>query len=145
MRANVRSVALAVVMIGFGMHAQTSAGSNRTLSPTTVAYWQQHENGDGTGTLDLLVLWRGTPGWFFRGGSSSGGGGIHGGFAQWQGTHSMTYGDVTLTMEFTSQSKNFDPASTVVTILDRKIQLRDTNVILIDGADSGMPSIVGTR
>jgi hypothetical protein len=125
-------------------YAQTSAGSNRALSSTTVAYWQQQDNGDGTGSLDLLVLWRGTPGWFARGGSS-GGGGAHGGFGQWQGTRWMTYGDVTLTMEFTSKSKDFDPASTVVKILDLEIPLRDTNVILIDGADSGMPIIVGTR
>jgi hypothetical protein len=56
------------------VHAQPSAGSNRVLSPTTVAYWQQHDNGDGTGSLDLLVLWRGSPGWFFRSGGTSGGG-----------------------------------------------------------------------
>jgi len=136
--------ALVAVAVAISAHAQTSAGSNRLLSPTTVAYWQQHDNGDGTGWLDLLVLWRGSPGWFFRGGSSSGGG-IHGGFGQWQGTHAMTYGDVTLTMEFTSESKDFDPASTVVKILDREIPLRDTNVILIDGADSTMPIVVGTR
>ena len=136
---------IAMVLAIAAARAQTPAGSNRTLSPTTVAYWQQHDNGDGTGSLDLLVLWRGSPGWFFRGGSSSGGGGVHGGFGQWQGTHAMTYGDVTLTMEFTSQSKDFDPASTVVKILDREIPLRDTNVILIDGADSKTPTIVGTR
>jgi len=57
----------------------------------------------------------------------------------------MTYGDVTLTMEFTSQSEDFDPATTVVKILDREIPLRDTNVILIDGADAKTPTIVGTR
>ena len=51
-------VALAVATTVIAVHAQTSAGSNRTLSPTTVAYWQQHNNGDGTATLDLLVLWR---------------------------------------------------------------------------------------
>jgi len=125
-------------------HIQTSAGSNRVLSPTTVAYWQQHDNGDGTGSLDLLVLWRGAPGWFFSGGSSSGGG-LHGGFGQWQNTHWMNYGDVTLQLDFTSQSQDFDPASTVVTILDRQISLRDTNIVLIDDADSGTPRIVGTR
>jgi hypothetical protein len=105
--------------------AQTSAGSNRVVSPTTVARWRQHDNGNG---------------------SSSGGGATQGGFGQSQGTRWMTFGDVTLTAEeFTSKSKDFDPASTVVKILDREIPLRDTNVILIDGADSGMPIIVGTR
>jgi hypothetical protein len=83
-------------------YAQTSAGSNRVVSPTTVVYWQQHDNGDGTGSLDLLVLWRGSPGWFLRGRSaSSGGGDGRGGFGQWQSTHWMTYGEVTLTFDFT--------------------------------------------
>jgi hypothetical protein len=125
--------------------AQTSAGSNRVVSPTTVAYWQQHDNGDGTGSLDLLVLWRGTPGWFLRGNGTSGGGGVHGGFGQWQGSHLMTYGDITLTLGFRSSSKDFDPASTIVTVLNRDIALQDTNVVLIDDVDSGTPDIVGTR
>jgi hypothetical protein len=138
-------VTLAAATISPIVHAQTSAGSNRVLSPTTVAYWQQHDNGDGTGSLDVLVLWRGTPGWFLRGNGTSGGGGPNGGFGQWQASHWMTYGDITLTLGFKSTSKDFDPASTVVTIFDREIALQDTNVVLIDGVDSGTPNIVGTR
>jgi hypothetical protein len=110
-----------------------------------VAYWQQHDNGNGTGSLDLLVLWRGSPGWFLPGGSSSSASDIHGGFGNWQATRWMTYGNVTLTMLFTSQSKDFDPATTLVKILDRDLALRDTNVVLIDGAGTGAPTIVGTR
>ena len=127
------------------LHAQPSAGSNRVLSPTTVAYWQQHDNGDGTGSLDLLVLWRGSPGWFFRGGVSSGGSSLRGGFGQWQNTHWMTYGDLTLRLDFKSTSKDFEPPTTVVTVLDREISLRDTNIVLIDGTDSGTPIIVGSQ
>jgi hypothetical protein len=115
------------------------------VSPTTVAYWQQHDNRDGTGSLDLLVLWRGTPGWFLRGNGTSGDGRIHGGFGQWQASHSMTYGDITLTLGFKSSSKDFDPASTIVTVLDRDIALQDTNIVLIDGVDSRMPHIVGMQ
>ena len=126
------------------VHAQTSAGSNRVVSPTTVAYWQQHDNGDGTGSLDLLVLWRGTAGWFM-GGSGSASGGGRGGFADWHITRTMRYGDISLAIEFESSSKDFDPAMTTATILDRKISLRDTNVVLIDGADAGSPTIVATR
>jgi hypothetical protein len=145
---NVRFAALMIAALSAivpAVHAQPSAGSNRVLSPTTVAYWQQHDNGDGTGSLDLLVLWRGSPGWFFRSGGTSGGGGAHGGFGQWQATHWMTYGDVTLTLDLKSTSKDFNPATTVVTILDREIALRDTNVVLIDAADSGTPMIIGAR
>jgi hypothetical protein len=57
----------------------------------------------------------------------------------------MTYADVTLTLDLKSTSKDFDPATTVVTILDREIALRDTNVVLIDLADSGTPMIIGAR
>jgi hypothetical protein len=138
-------IAVVATILPPTIHAQPSAGSNRVLSPTTVAYWQQHDNGDGTGSLDLLVLWRGSPGWFFRGGGTSGGGGAHGGFGQWQATHWMTYGDLTLTLDLKSTSKDFDPATTVVTILDREIALRDANVVLIEGVDSVAPMIVGTR
>ncbi len=56
-----------VALITMGTHAQSTAGSNRVLSPTTVAYWQQHDDGDGSSSLDVLVLWRGNPGWFLRG------------------------------------------------------------------------------
>jgi hypothetical protein len=132
-----------VALIATDASSQASAGSNRVLSPTTVAYWQQHQSSDGSGSLDLLVLWRGS--WFFRGGSSSSATDGRGGFSRRQATHWMTYGDVTLRLEFTSQSKDFDPATTLVKILDRDIVLRNTNVVLIDGADSGTPTIVGTR
>src|SRR5262249_44374493 len=115
------------------------------LSPTVVAYWQQHDNGDGTGSLDLLVLWRGAPGWFLAGGSSSSSGALRGGFGQWQSTHWMSYGDSTLRLAFNSTAKGFDSNTTVVTILDREIALRDTNVVLVDGADSGAPSVSGVR
>lgn len=124
---------------------QPSAGSNRVLSPTTVAYWQQRDNGDGTGFLDVLVLWRGTPAWFLRGNGTSGGGGGHIGFGRASITHWMTYGDVTLTVDLSSRSNDFDPATAVVKILDQEILLRDANVIMIDGVDSSTPSFVGTR
>ena len=57
----------------------------------------------------------------------------------------MTYGDVTLTVDVASRSSDFDPSTTVVKILDQEIALRDANVIMIDGADSSAPTIVGTR
>ena len=57
----------------------------------------------------------------------------------------MTYGDITLTLGLRSSSKDFDPASTIVTAFDRDIALQDANVVLIDGVDSGTPSVVGTQ
>ena len=125
--------------------AQTSAGSNRVLSPAVVSYWQSRDNGDGTGVLDLLVLWRGSPAWFTRGSGSSGGGGSSGGFGRWYAYQWMSYGDITLTIELNSDAKGFPADTTTAAILGQEISLRDANVVLIDGADSGNPTIVGTR
>jgi hypothetical protein len=128
-----------------GLRAQTSTGFNRVISPEVVAYWQSRDNGDGGGTLELLVLWRGSPGWFSRGMGSSGSGGATGGFGQWNAYHTMSFGDITLTIELSSTSKDFPPATTVAKILGREIPLSEANVVLIDGADSGAPRVVGTR
>jgi len=125
---------------------QPTAASHVALSPAVVGYWQTHDNADGTGSLDLLILWRGTPGWFLRANASSGGGiGGGGGFGHWTMNHTVTYGDITLTFELNSSSADFDPATTVAKILGTEIPLRDTNVVLIDGVDSGAPTIVGTQ
>ena len=85
------------------------------------------------------------PGWFIRGGGASGGGHEHGGFGQWHLDKWMTYGDITLTFELTSQSRDFEPATTVLKILGREIALQGTNVVLVDDADSATPSIVAMR
>jgi hypothetical protein len=131
--------------VGHGLDAQTSAGTNRVISPAVVAYWQSQDNGDGTGRLGVLVLWRGTPGWFTRAGGSSGGGGASGGFGKWSAYYWMAYGEVRLDMAFTSDGEGFPPSSTTLSVLGREIALRDANVVLIDGADTGHPAVVGTR
>jgi hypothetical protein len=123
---------------------QTSAGANRVVSPTVVAFWQSHDAGDGTGLLDLLVLWRGSPGWFMRRGSASASGSGGGGFGRWTAYHSMTYGEITLTIDLNSSSRDFSPETTTATILGREIPLSEANVVLIDGADSGQPAVVAT-
>jgi hypothetical protein len=57
----------------------------------------------------------------------------------------MTYGEITLTIDLNSTSSEFDPQTTTATILGRDVALRDTNVVLIDGADSDTPRIVTTE
>jgi hypothetical protein len=47
--------------------------------------------------------------------------------------------------EGTGSPPDFDPATAVAKILGSEIELRDTNVVLIDGVDSGAPTIVGTQ
>jgi len=123
--------------------------TSRIASPTVVASWSSHENyADGSSTT-LLVLWRGTPGWFSkdgRGGGSSGGSGGGGGGAAsgagLSGSYAYEYvvqGGLTFMMEFDYAKKN-------VKILDQEISLAETNVVLVDFVDSpGGPQIVGTR
>jgi hypothetical protein len=40
------------------------------VSPTVMATWLEHDGGP-VAILDLLVLWRGTPGWFLSSGGTS--------------------------------------------------------------------------
>ena len=78
--------AFAVAVLGastIGLSAQargfvrggSGTSTSRVASPTVVASWVSHENyADGSATT-LLVLWRGTPGWFSKGGRGGGSGG----------------------------------------------------------------------
>src|SRR5262245_57582096 len=75
-----------LLVVPSNARGQTSSAS-RPLSATVVSTFVAHN-----GELTLLVLWRGSPGWFAGGGgnSSSGGGSISAG--QEVGSFSMTYG-----------------------------------------------------
>jgi hypothetical protein len=89
----------------------------------------------------LLVLWRGTPGWFLKGerGASGGGGGSGAGGS---GSYEFVYlseGGLTFVIEFDYDEK-------VVKILSQDISLEEINVVLVDFVDSpGGPTIVGFR
>src|SRR2546423_10095131 len=78
-----------------------STSTSRVISPTVVASWRSHDSAaDGTMT-SLLVLWRGTPGWFAKGGRGSGSGA--GGGSGRGGSYAyeyLSYGGLTFTMEF---------------------------------------------
>ena len=75
--------------------------TSRVASPTVVASWMAHQNNvDGKSTT-LLVLWRGTPGWFTKGGGgSSGSGASAGGGGGSHGYQHMSEGGLTFMMEF---------------------------------------------
>src|SRR5262249_17787751 len=121
------------------------SSTSRIVSPTVVASWRQRESyADGSST-SLLVLWRGSPGWFTAGGrgassgSSSGGGGGGTGSAFSYSYDYMTYGARTFMMEF-------DDIKKIVKIVNQEISLKDTNVVLVDFVDSTTgPTIVGYR
>jgi hypothetical protein len=96
--------------------------------------WVARYGADGAQTLDLLVLWRGAPGWFAKaGGSGTSSGGNSESF------HStIRYGGLELQLELQPQTR-------FATIQGKRIELREDNVVLVDEVDgpSG-PSVVRT-
>ena len=89
--------------------------------------------------LDLLVLWRGGPGWFQSAGGAGGGGGssTYPPGSKGQVSRYMRYGDVTFAF-----SADFDAQT--VTIGDSAIRLDTINTVLVDDVDiPGRRRIVG--
>jgi hypothetical protein len=117
-----------------------SNGGTVPVSPSVMATQLGSVDVSGRGTLQLLVLWRGTPGWFLKGGgpSGSGGGGSMGPgsnatYSQW-----ISQGGVSLTVRF-------DPVARKAWVQDAEIPLDDANVVLVDGVDSPAgPQVVRT-
>lgn len=91
-------------------------------------------NTDAGDVLELLVLWRGTPGWFAKGGRS----GSSGGSSERGWRH--RFADGGYEFEITG-----DSAGGAAAILGRTIDLKEANVVFVDGVDSQTgPVIVGT-
>ena len=112
-----------------------SATTARIVSPTVFASWMSHQDyADGSVTT-LLVLWRGSPGWFQTGGgSSSGGGGVGA-----SGFQAISQGSLASRIEFAFDKKTAN-------ILNQEVSLEQTNVVLVDFVDrADGPVIVGTR
>jgi hypothetical protein len=111
----------------------TSSGT-QVISPVAVMTWATRHGHDGVHTLDLIVLWRGAPGWFMRGGPrrDSGGGGT-------DSFHSTArYGDVEV--QVTLQT-----AKRIAEVQGQRVELGDANVILVDGVDTaGAAKVVRT-
>ena len=118
------------------------SSTSRVASPTVVASWRTHDNwADGRSTT-LLVLWRGTPGWFSkgdgRGGSGSGGGSSAQG-SRSHGFEELWQGGLSFRMEF-------DDDARIVTMMNQELSLDSVNVVLVDFVDSANgATIVGTR
>jgi hypothetical protein len=124
--------------------------SNQVVSPVVMASWVARVERDGTRALVFLVLWRGSPAWFANGsglGNRSSGGG------DCRLYHStIQRGDLQLQFEFDSQARlatialaPFDSRTGLATIRKKQIELRDQNVILVDGVDEAKgPQIVST-
>ena len=122
------------------IHETASHGTStsRVASPTVVASWASHENDVNGSATTLLVLWRGTPGWFMKGEHSAGGTSqsSSGGESSFQ---YVTQGGLTFAIELDYQKK-------IAKILNQEIALTSTNVVLVDFVDGpNGPTIVGSR
>src|SRR5688500_11061362 len=110
-----------------------TSGGSRLVSPAVVATWIARTEPRGLPELELLVLWRGTPGWHLRaatsGGTSrvssqSGGGGHEGGLH----VHHLSFGGIDLSLEF-------DQRKRVARMQGKVVELASANVILVDEVD----------
>jgi hypothetical protein len=112
---------------------ESRSNTTSVISPVVKATWFT-ERRNGATQLDLLVLWRGTPGWFMQPGGSGGrGGGPSRPQSAW-----ITHGALTLTVEFDSSER-------VAVVQGQRLDLGDDNVVLVDEIDSPTgPRVTGT-
>ncbi len=101
------------------------------VSDSVVAMYAGQPVEPGMQRLQLLVLWRGEPGWFGRSGSRGGSGG-NGDFYSIRSEH----GGVELQADIDFRTER-------ITVLGQAFDLRTSNIILIDGV-GGQPRVVGT-
>jgi len=114
-----------------GQRSGSSSGSGGTgrASDSVLGTWEARGL-QSSDTLELLVLWRGRPGWFDKVTEMAIGGSGH--------LHRLNAGDVTLELRF-------DPAARIVRIRDQTVPLGDDNVVLLDHVDdSNGLTVAGT-
>jgi hypothetical protein len=128
-------VAVAACSLLVTLSAQQSpSGGSSTISPSVIENAFTHKDQSGSWILDLLVLWRGDPGWFLAGGANgtteSGGNGrptvLH-------NRHADVDFDVIV-----------DAGARVARVAGARINLDEVNVVLVDGMPHAL-KIVGTR
>jgi hypothetical protein len=121
---------------------ETSSGSGM-VSPTAVATWIVRREPQRSAELDLLVLWRGSPGWFMRVGSSESSGEVWTGVSGGQNDQGivfeqLSFGGIRLDLEF-------DRGARAARVQDQEVSLESANVILVDEVDSATgPQVVST-
>jgi hypothetical protein len=108
--------------------------SMHKISPSAVMTGATRQDQNNVHTLALVVVWKGSDGWHSRGAPEDSSGG---GAERW--------------FEFTVRAGGralkvrFDAVNRIAEMLGRKLALRDDNVILVDGVDSGSgPKVVRT-
>ena len=94
----------------------------------------------GDGELDVLVLWRGSPGWFLQSGRD----GHSGSRTRTRGPgetvdHHFSFDDLTLNLQFNRRART-------ARVQDIEVSLQNANVILVDQVNSRETlTVVGTR
>ena len=128
-----RHLAPGLLMVAISVSCQLNeriSCQSDIVSSTVVATFCGHHQGENE-MLDLLIVWRGAPGWFHnRPFGSSGGGGFNRFGAGTRGHVAMhqTYGNVTIDFEVDFDANN-------VTIGDRTVALGRVNTMLVDNVD----------
>jgi hypothetical protein len=116
---------IGICVIAVAPAQRSSGGGTMMLAPAVVATWFTDQPAGLPVQLRLLVLWRGTPGWFLSGGGEVGGTTGRDGIRH----ETINYGNVRLTV-------SFDFATRVVSIQDKHFDLKGDNVVFVDDVDT---------
>jgi hypothetical protein len=122
----VLSVIVGVFVVAIGLQtapARTSGGGDTMISPTVYATWVTERVANGPAQLRFLVLWRGTPGWYFLPGGS-----IAESFDGARTRQTIERGNIRLTLDY--------GAGDAVAVNGREVQLGTDNVVYVDEVDA---------
>jgi hypothetical protein len=105
------------------MRTQARSSSSQPVSPVALVSWITTKGSDGM-VLDLAVVWRGSPGWFYAPGPRQGSGGGS------TNAYTMTeqIGNVRVELTVTDSPRS-------VMIGTTPVELGGHNVVLVDGVD----------
>jgi hypothetical protein len=133
-RSWIVGIALTVTLAVAGNARGQTSSSSRPLSATVVSTYIVRN-----GELALLVLWRGSPGWYSGGGGNGSGGGGGSSAGRETGSFYLTFAGRTFSIDL-------DYTARVARLLEQEISLADTNVVLVDDVDRPVGArVVGRR
>lgn len=111
-----------------------TASATQPVSPVALMTWVTRYGGDEVHALDLIVLWRGDPGWFLQGTSRS----IRTGGSADAFWATIRYAGRELQL-------GLDSARRLADVQGIQVELGHANVILVDQVDTADgPRVVGT-
>ena len=110
-----------------------TSSSTQPVSPAALMTWATRYGHDEVHTLDLIVIWKGSPDWYMRSGPRGGSsGGSRDAFHA-----TIRYGGLELQLGLESSKR-------IATVQGNPIELGDANVILVDDVDGPQgPQIAG--